>query len=377
MGKRVPGQLALPTDPAYLDFQFRVGTSVLIEFAVSHTHADVLRELVQNEYDAGGTELLIDFGQDALVVRGNGRTIDSAGWKRLSVMVGHGLVAGTEDLVTPKVNGIGSKNFGLRSLFLLGDRINVMSGGRRTILDRTKGALARPLPHSDSQGQPGVTLVVPYRQRDDGPLRAFDEQHEAHALKTIAAELAPTLIKLAHPGPGKSLQTVVLHSARLGQELRWRQSARADNAAPDLIRRTARLNEHEAPVARAPEAITEMEYQHVVTPPGELRRPNVPGYFRVRGGRIRLGVSVRIRRGRLDLGTPGIFYYPIGASRTRTGFGFSISAPFEMNENRDQLVDPQNSDWNAWLIEQCAALRRPAAPAAPVRRLRSRDLPRL
>src|SRR5262249_91264 len=49
------------------------------------------------------------------------------------------------------------------------------------------------------------------------------------------------------------------------------------------------------------------------------------------------------------------FYSPIGASRSRTGFGFSVSAPFEMNENRDQLVDPQNSDWNEWLLEQTAA----------------------
>src|SRR5262245_65728494 len=112
MGKKMSGQLAVSADPANLDFQFRVGTSVLIEFAVSHTHADVLRELVQNEYDAGGTELVIEFGQAALVVCGNGRTIDDAGWKRLSVMVGHGLVAGTQDLVTQKVNGIGSKNCG-------------------------------------------------------------------------------------------------------------------------------------------------------------------------------------------------------------------------------------------------------------------------
>ncbi len=37
------------------------------------------------------------------------------------------------------------------------------------------------------------------------------------------------------------------------------------------------------------------------------------------------------------------------------GIPFSISAPFEMNENRDQLVEPQNCDWNGWFIEQAAA----------------------
>lgn len=355
MGRDVPDLFPIPAESADLDFRFHVGTSVLIEFAVSHTPADVLRELVQNEYDAGGTELAIEFAADHLVVRGNGKIIDSKGWKRLSVMLGHGLVAGAGDRVEPKVNGIGSKNFGLRSLFLLGDRVHVMSGGRRTILDRTEGALARPLPHPDSRGRPGVTLVVPYRQADDGPLRAFNERYETDALNTIAAELAPTLIKLAHPGPGKDLRAVVLRSARLGHDLRWRQSARADRSAPNVIRRMAQLIDQGAPLDSPPDAITEMEYQHVVIPPPGLPKPNIPGYFRVPAGRIRLSVSVRIRRGRLDLGTPGIFYYPIGASRARTGFGFSISAPFEMTEDRSQLIDPQNSGWNAWLIQESAA----------------------
>ena len=351
----MPEHFTVPEDPAGLDLQFRVATSMLDEFALSHTPADVLRELVQNEYDAEGTELVIDLGRDALIVRGNGRTIDHAGWKRLSVMLGHGQIAGAADRVEPKVNGIGSKNFGLRSLFLIGDRIHVMSGGQRSILDRKRGAPPAPLDHPDSRDQPGVTLIVPYREADDGRMRAFNQGHEAEALGTIAAELALTVIKLAQPGPGKNLRSVVLRSARLGKELRWRQSARADGSPPDLVRRTARLDESGSPLAGTLQTITEMEYRHAMTPPAGLLRPEVPGYFRVPAGRIRLSVSVRIRRGRLDLDTPGIFYYPIGASRSRTGFGFSISAPFEMNDNRDQLVDPQTSDWNAWLIRQAAA----------------------
>ncbi len=346
----------IPADPGSLDFRFRVGTSILTEFAVSHTPADALRELVQNEYDAGGTELTVEFGPEALVVSGNGKTIDKAGWDRLGVMLGHGLVAGAAGRVEPKANGIGSKNFGLRSLFLFGDRIHVMSGGRRTILDRTSGALAEPLADPGSRGRRGVTIAVPYRQADDGPLRAFDQGHEAEALTTIAAELAPTLIKLAHSGLGKNLRAVVLRSARLGHELRWRQSARADKAVPGLIRRAARLHHSGPHLEGVPEAIAEAEYQQVVAPPTGLRRPNVPGYFRVRAGRIRLAVSVRVRRGHLDLSVPGIFYYPIGATRSRTGFAFSISAPFEMTEDRSQLIDPQNSDWNAWLIQESAAL---------------------
>lgn len=79
---------------------FRLGTlSMAMSAATSSadcraTPADILRELVQNEYDAGGTELRIEFGQDALVVSGNEMPINKAGWDRLGVMLGHGLVAG-------------------------------------------------------------------------------------------------------------------------------------------------------------------------------------------------------------------------------------------------------------------------------------------
>ena len=71
-------------------FQFQVGESLLKEFALSHTPADVLRELVQNQYDAGGDSMDLAFGRDHLTVRGNGRGIDSQGWKRLGVMLGTG-----------------------------------------------------------------------------------------------------------------------------------------------------------------------------------------------------------------------------------------------------------------------------------------------
>ncbi len=37
---------------------------------------DVLRELVQNEYDATGTAIAVEFGADSLTVTGNGTRID-------------------------------------------------------------------------------------------------------------------------------------------------------------------------------------------------------------------------------------------------------------------------------------------------------------
>ena len=67
--------------------------------------------------------LEIVFGADSLSVRGYGIPIDSAGWKRLSVMLGQGRMAGSDLIIKPKTNGIGSKNFGLKSLFSFGPRI--------------------------------------------------------------------------------------------------------------------------------------------------------------------------------------------------------------------------------------------------------------
>ncbi|HEU5002564.1 MAG TPA: hypothetical protein VFW71_07290 [Actinomycetota bacterium] len=98
-------------------FQFQVASSMLDEFVLGHTASDVLRELVQNEYDAGGSVLSVVFGDLGLTITGNGRPIDALGWKRLTVMLGTGHVAGASGQVIPqKVNGIGSKNFGLRAL---------------------------------------------------------------------------------------------------------------------------------------------------------------------------------------------------------------------------------------------------------------------
>src|SRR5438552_8592315 len=99
---------------------FRVGTDLLLEFVAGHSHADLLRELVQNEYDAGGTRLTAEFGERELVVTGNGSPIDDRGWRRLRVMMSTGSVAGpgdSEAAIEATVNGIGSKNLGLRSLF--------------------------------------------------------------------------------------------------------------------------------------------------------------------------------------------------------------------------------------------------------------------
>ena len=91
------------------EFHSAFGSSVVEEFIAGHRLADVLRELVQNEYDGNVSRLVISFGEKALTVRGNGSPIDRRGWVRLSVLLGTGQVVGDrqepQDIRPKKVLG--------------------------------------------------------------------------------------------------------------------------------------------------------------------------------------------------------------------------------------------------------------------------------
>lgn len=148
------------------EFQTRIGASIVEEFVAGHDASDVLRELVQNEFDAGGNRVSVTFGATALTITGNGSSIDASGWLRLGVILGTGRVVGGEAgaNVAAKQNGIGSKNFGLRSLFLFGDRIYVRSGGRMAVLDLPNLG-TQNVTDLASRGQRGVSIHVSARNR--------------------------------------------------------------------------------------------------------------------------------------------------------------------------------------------------------------------
>jgi hypothetical protein len=335
-------------------FQYRVGSSFVEEFAQGHTTGDVLRELVQNEYDAQGRALWVSFGETGIEVTGRGRVIDPAGWRRLSVMLGTGQIAGDDRDVPQKTNAIGSKNFGLRSLFIFGDQIYVRSGGRQTLLDLHRGAWDEPLPDRASADRPGVHIFVPWRETANGRLEPYGLDREARDIEALADALAPTLMKLASPRGRRSLHAVTVSSTRLGRTLTWEQRVkllgRHRAGGPTLERVIARA----ASEAERQERIVEREYQRSVRIPPALRLRDFPSYFRVPGGRVRIGISLRIRRRRPVLNDPGHFYYPLGAMNALTGCAISVSAPFEMNTDRRTLVDAGNSAWNAWLLEASA-----------------------
>ncbi len=351
---REEDSLALPDIAG--KFQQRIGSSVIDEFVNAHGPADVLRELVQNEFDGQGADIGIRFGSDMLTVTGTGRVINAKGWRRLSVIMGTGEVLGdsSHEIVEAKENGIGSKNFGLRSLFYFGDRIHVRSNGQMAVLDlQALGALrlADPI----SAGAAGVRVQVPYRTRPLRKLQAFTPEREAHAIDEIASVLFPTLVKLALEGKRCGIRSLTVISERTGRELHWRQRAerfKSAVAGVAVTRRAGRLATIGSDQTRTSQSYEELEFSRSIEIPTEHADLDFPGYYRS-GNRARIALSLPVRGKRLVLTGGGHAYYPLRAAHGRTGAVCSVSAPFQLDGDRTR---PITSDWNDWLFEKAADL---------------------
>ncbi len=336
-------------DPSGLRHRF--GNSVLLEFVRGHGPSAILRELVQNEYDAGGSRLEVTFGDLGLEVTGTGTPIDRKGWRRLSVTLGTGSVPDLKGKVEEKANGIGSKNFGLRSLFLFGDKVYVRSNGHQTVLDLEHGTPEQPYPDPTTAGRRGVTIHVPYRTERAGHLNAFTAAAEREVLDGFAANISPTLLKLAQPDMRRSLREVIVFSAREDRRITWKQRVEqlaSPKRGVTLLARRIRMTDSKM---NRTNKVEEFEWQRKFELPEKFREEHIPGYFRERGSRIRVGLSLRTKRRKLHAEFPaGIVYYPIGVEHAYTGNNVSISAPFEMDSDRSEIVDPSVSPFNAWLL---------------------------
>ena len=352
---------SLPTveEPSYVPPDFsssrrrRIGSSFIEQFVAGHDASNVLRELVQNEFDGGGESLTLTFGSRALEVVGSGRDITAEGWERLSVIVGTGKVMGgaRAEVVAPKENGIGSKNFGLRSLFRFGDEIHVRSGGQVALLDLQTQETARERDPA-SRREKGVRLYVSYRKTLTEGLEAFTAEREEHAFALMAAGMPDTLVKLARCGKSSGLREVSIRSIRTGRMLRWRQDAKAERCrvrGVSMVSRSGRLTDGDEKGT----PFQEIEFSRSVDIPAEHLARRFPAYFTVPEGGLKIAVSLPIARGRIDIGQRGHFYYPLKASAALTGCVVSVSAPFELNTDRSGINDHV---WNDWLIDQAVEL---------------------
>ena len=304
-------------DIAGLDLQFRITRSVLDEFVEGHDASDVLRELAQNEFDAQGTRMEILFGADSLRVRGNGVPVDAAGWKRLSVMFGQGQVAGSDQIIRPKINGIGSKNFGLKSLFTFGPRIFIRSAGLQSVLDYREGTPSKPVPEPDSKRKRGVEIHVEYRTVAEGNLVPFGLEEEKIAFEQFAQRLIPTLIKLVVPDSSKQLKRLVVDSERLDRRIAWTQSAKSIGCSTryvTAIERTLKVVRSQLDNSNSSQQTTkEIEFQKSFEVPKDFRNGTFPSYFRASSrSRVKIGVSVRMKGSQIDLSHQGHLFYPIG-----------------------------------------------------------------
>lgn len=333
--------------------QARIGSSVIEQFVAGHDASDVLRELVQNEYDGGGETLTLTFGTRSLEVVGTGRNIDRNGWGRLSVIVGTGNVMGSreEEVVAPKENGIGSKNFGLRSLFRFGDEINVRSGGQVALLDLQTLETGR-VRDPAWRGEKGVRVYVPYRQSSTEKLEAFTLEREAHAIDLMASEIPDTLVKLALSGKKRGLREVKIHSIRTGRTLLWRQEAKLDRCRANGVTMLVR-NGRLIYGADKGASFQEVEFSRSFDIPDEYLGSRFPAYYRLPGGRLKIAVSLPILRQRINLCQQGYFYYPLKTPSSLTGCAVSVSAPFELNTDRSGVNDLV---WNDWLVDQAVEL---------------------
>ncbi len=340
------------------------GSSFLEDFVIGHTPSGMLTELVQNEYDADGHRLNVEFGEGMLTVHGSGAPIEPKGWRRLGVVLGTGHVVGDSNVrdVEAKQNGIGSKNLGLRSLFLIGNRIHVSSNGKQAVLDLPSIGVATAVDRS-SRGTPGVTIRVPYRTERLGKLSAFSPTVETQYLDNIIEGLPHTLIKLSDPAvTGRGLTRVEVHSVRLGRAVSWTQSAvplkprvRGTAVTQRRVRILERLRTGDA--ATTSRTTSEIEFQRPISIPTEYRDEQIAGYYRLSRQRVRIGLSVRLddrARDTVDTTRAGIFYYPLGLPVQYTGLPIGVSAPFVLDDDRSQVLS--NYAWNEWLLEQAARL---------------------
>ncbi|TIL31703.1 hypothetical protein, partial [Mesorhizobium sp.] len=346
----------LPLPEITADLRQRIGSSPIDEFVLAHGASDVFRELVQNEFDADGSEIGIRFTDSELIITGAGRAISRKGWVRLSVLMGVGEVIGDDsgEIIVPKESSIGSKNLGMRSLFRFGDRIHVRSSGRMALLDLRTFLTGRQI-DVGTKGRKGVRIHVPYRETPLRRFAPFTLARESSDLDEIERILFPTLVKLALTGRRTGVRALTIRSERDGRRLQWRQDAtpeRTEVEGINAVRRSGRLQARDARGARTRQDHEEIEFSRLILIPSVYSSLDFPAYYRS-AEQVRIAVSLALKAGKPITDQIGYCYYPLQARQARTGCAVSISAPFQLDAERTRLIE---SEWNHWLSDQAADL---------------------
>ncbi len=320
---------------------------VVGQFMTDLTPFDLVVELVQNELDAGSEKTTITFGQEALLCEGNGKPIDREGWNRLRYVLG----AGGD--VAAKVGGIGAKNHGLRSGFLLGDSIIVQSAGHQIELT-VRGNEANPSRFFPAVWPPvadptaptnGTRITVPYRSAS-----LMIPNGDQTCLETVGADdiagLFDEAVKdsparfIAASAPGRRWRYELTLASSTGSVRLVFHCEPLKGKFAGLFRRTCHRQERGQ---RARVVLRQIGCAFDLKLASN-DRAKVPKLFR-KGSRLLGEISWHVDRNDIPKSGCGALRYPIGypTEHVSSGFGFDVSGPFISGRARHSLSDdPRN-----------------------------------
>ena len=333
----------------------RVDTAAVVgQFLNQVELADIVVELVQNDLDQGATRTEITFAEDHMLAVGNGRPVTEAGWRRLQRVAG----AGGEKEIQAKKDGIGSKNHGLRTLFLLGDVIVVRSGGFRTYQ-----AIARPdgfidphyLRERTQDPDPvtqGCVIEVGYRTRTVRPRSPGSEIPTL--LPTSPADIEAILGSLLDDGPWKLLGCIGpwnKRSPRYELVLRSHADPGPHRFVCESLRGKSRRTFGRRCTYTRPDSAVVVRREEVLS--ASAARPEdtrIAWPYKLPAGRVRVELAWQVGpQGRRVINEDGGDRYPLGYPQRRDENGFSFSAPFVSDTprhgqagGRDDANEPLN-----------------------------------
>jgi len=318
--------------------------AVVGQFLAELSLHDLVVELVQNDLDAGATRTVITFGETALISEGNGASVDANGWKRLGYVLG----AGGE--VEAKKDGIGSKNHGLRALFLLADEVWVQSGGYRVDLT-ARGRADAPgdfYPASwersaDPSGPAvGTRITAEYRterlKKPDGD-GTFLEPPTVDQLNELwlgsAQEAAERFITASAPGKPWRYELVLSRAGKEPHSFIFECKSLTGDFKEIHVRSCKRR------IGTGPsEQAVRRHCTRFLIDETDLGPGKVPRLFRS-AGRTYGEISWCVDRRNRPTPTIGLLRYPIAfpEESALSGAGFDISAPFIAGRARHALSE--------------------------------------
>ena len=330
--------------------------AILGQFLINLRLEDLVIELIQNELDAFSPSTVISFEEDRLTCEGLGRPVDKNGWTRLEV------VAAAGGDIEAKKDGIGMKNHGLRTGFLIGDNIIVQSTGHRvdlTVRPRAQSNKFSPGTWSrvvDSDAPLiGTRITVPYRTQGlvvpsgEIKLEPLSLTQIKQLYESACSEIPTRLLGVLPAGSQSKYSVTLLCENRPEFTVEFQCSPIKRKGNQQLSRRRC-FRVHG-------KAIRELLQEEMVSafplylPKGDSGR--IPRFFR-RNRRLFGEIAWVVGGSGRLLPSEGILRYPIsfpqGQYAAFSDHGFHISGPFIPDIARHGITD--GADRNASIINQ-------------------------